>query len=267
MRLRLPNGLLRSYSLVSGDTHGFTLGVALDKNSRGGSRFLHEELKEGDELLVGKITEGVPTVGQASNHIFIAGGIGITAFLAHVDVYRQINFNYTLHYAVRSVAETPFKEEIEKMGGNVVVYDGSKGERMDVGAILRERMWNSFVYTCGPQKLVEEVQKVAGELGMGRDEIHYEAFQFDGSGDPFEVEVPGGKVLQVLGEKTLLETVREVGLELDSSCEVGNCGACRVTVKEGKVEHRGSALSDEEKAEGAMLSCVSRGVGRLLIDW
>ena len=76
-----------------------------------------------------------------------------------------------------------------------------------------------------------------------------------------------GKVIDVPGDKTLLQCIREAGLEIDSSCEVGNCGACRVTVKEGEVEHRGSALSKEDKEEGGMLSCVSRGVGKLRIEW
>jgi len=68
-RLRLPNGLTRAYSLVGGDTHRLQFGVALDDNSRGGSRYLHETIKVGDKIHIGKITEGVPVFGQASNHV------------------------------------------------------------------------------------------------------------------------------------------------------------------------------------------------------
>ncbi|KAI9055797.1 hypothetical protein LZ554_000737 [Drepanopeziza brunnea f. sp. 'monogermtubi'] len=275
VRLRLPNGLLRSYSVVSGTSSRFTLGVALDDQSRGGSRFMHETLKEGEEVLVGKVAKSVPRPDGASNHVFIGGGIGITAFLGLIDVYRRINYSYTLHYAVRCEEDIPFKMEIEGMGGNVVVYDGSKGARMDIKGILKARTWNSMVYVCGPRRMIEDVQRCARELGMGEGggdeeaEIHYEAFQADNTGDPFSVEVGGqeSRVLDVPGEKTLLQVLREEGMEIDSSCEVGNCGACKVLVRDGVVQHRGSALSAEEKRGGAMLSCCSRGVGMLRIEW
>jgi hypothetical protein len=38
-----------------------------------------------------------------------------------------------------------------------------------------------------------------------------------------------------------------------------------VTVKCGQIEHRGTALTLEEK-KGALLSCVSRGVGKIEIE-
>lgn len=67
VRLKLPSGLLRSYSIVSGTKDRFMLGVAKDEKSRGGSKFLHEDLEIGEELEVGKIMESVPIKGQFSN--------------------------------------------------------------------------------------------------------------------------------------------------------------------------------------------------------
>jgi ferredoxin len=116
--------------------------------------------------------------------------------------------------------------------------------------------------------MIDDIIRLSNECGMSQDEIHYEAFQTSSSGDPFTVELKKSKkVLQVEEGKTLLETLREAGLEVESSCEAGNCGTCSVEVCEGKVEHRGSALSVEDKEKGGMLSCVSRGVGHLVIDF
>jgi MOSC domain-containing protein YiiM/ferredoxin-NADP reductase len=267
VRLKLPNGLVRSYSIVGGDTHRFQLGIALDANSRGGSEYLHHSLNQGDEILVGKITPSVPWKAQASDHTFIAAGIGITAFLAHMDVYSQINYNWKLHYAVRSTDDTPFKDILQKFGDKVVIYNKEKGERMNVLRLLQERKWNGFVYVCGPQRLIDDVVRSSNACGVGEDEIHYEAFQIATSGDPFTVELKQSqKTLEVPAEKTLLQVMREAGLEVDSSCEAGNCGTCRLEVCSGQVEHRGSALSGEDKAK-AMLSCVSRGVGHIVIDF
>jgi MOSC domain-containing protein YiiM/ferredoxin-NADP reductase len=267
VRLKLPNGLIRPYSIVGGTTHRFQLGIALEDPSRGGSEYLHRMLHEGDTILVGKITGSVPIANQSSSHVFIAGGIGITAFLAHFDVYDQINFNYTLHYAVRSAEDIPFKEQIEKLGSKAIIYEKAKGERMDITSILKERTWNSQIYTCGPQRMIDEIVRVSNDIGMDQDEIHYEAFQISTSGDPFTVELAKSKdTFHVDGDKTLLETLRDAGLEVESSCETGNCGTCRIEVCEGKVEHRGSALSEEDK-NVSMLSCVSRGIGHIVIDF
>jgi ferredoxin len=59
--------------------------------------------------------------------------------------------------------------------------------------------------------------------------------------------------------------LRDAGLEVSSSCEVGNCGTCRVEVLKGRIDHRGSGLMDWEKGT-AMLSCVSRGIGSIVVD-
>lgn len=266
-RLKLPNGLVRSYSIVGGRANRFQLGIALEEDSRGGSRFLHRSLNQGDKILVGKITQSVPIQSGASHHIIISGGIGITTFFTLFDVFDQINLNYEVHYAIRSTDELPFQDLFRKLGPKATIYNRSKGERMDIFSILSNRKWNSQIYTCGPQRMIDEVVRASNALGMSQDEIHYEAFQAVTSGDPFTVELAKSKrTLEVGAEQTLLEAMREAGLEVDSSCETGSCGTCRIEVCKGKVEHRGNALSEEDKGV-AMLSCVSRGVGHIVIDF
>jgi ferredoxin len=156
---------------------------------------------------------------------------------------------------------------IEKTGSKVVIYDKSKGERMDVLQILKARPWNSMVYGCGPQRMIDDIIRSSKECGISPEEFHCEAFQIATSGDPFTVEIKKtGQVLTVEGEKTVLQTIREAGLEVDSSCETGNCATCRVDLCDGRVDHRGSGLSEEDKST-AMLTCVSRGIGHIVIDF
>lgn len=269
-RLRLPNGLLRSYSIVSGNARRFELGVALEEPSRGGSAYLHESASPGDVIEVGRITSDIKSASAASKHVFIVGGIGITAFLSLVEMYHSINYEAVLHYSVRSSeTDIPFMERLEALGlGSVVVlYDRSKGQRMDIPSIFKNVGWNSHVYVCGPRRMLDEAVREAKVCGLGEDEVHFEAFSADTTGDPFEAVVvnKGGKVVQVPGEETLLEVLRQHFDDVPSSCEVGNCGTCRVALKEGNVDHRGTALLEQEKKE-AMLSCVSRGVGRITIE-
>ncbi|KAI0386998.1 PK beta-barrel-protein domain-containing protein-like protein [Hypomontagnella monticulosa] len=273
-RLRLPNGLMRSYSIVSGTPNRFELGIALESPSRGGSAYMHNIAKEGDVVQVGRVTTDIKPQGAASNHVFIVGGIGITAFLSMLEMYQQIHWETVLHYGVRDATEVPFRARVEALGDSVrlMLYDRAKGQRMDVAAIFRDLPWNSHVYVCGPTRMMDEAVKEAKACGLGEDEVHFEAFGADATGDPFEVEVTSArekntKTLQVGAEETLLEVLRRHFGDEDvpSSCEVGNCGTCRVTLRSGRVDHRGTSLMDEEKKD-AMLSCVSRGIGKIAIE-
>jgi len=52
--VNLPNGVVRSYSLVNpqGERHRYVIAVNRDPASRGGSSFIHEKLRVGDTLSV-----------------------------------------------------------------------------------------------------------------------------------------------------------------------------------------------------------------------
>lgn len=302
-RVKLPSGLVRTYSVVDGTESRFQLGIALADPGRGGSAHLHRVARVGDVLQVGRITADLKPAAAASNHVFIAGGIGVTAFLRLVEAAHAINWQATLHWGVRSAEDDlPFRERVAALGvldvasdgeggkgeekegeGEhkvVRLYDASRGQRMDITRIFKALPWNSHVYVCGPRRMMDEARREATACGLGEDEVHFEAFEADTSGDPFEVEVDiaagedGGKkgsekrlVLKVGEEETLLEVLkRELGDDdVPSSCEVGNCGTCKVVLKSGLVDHRGTALMEDEKRD-SMLACASRGIGRIVIE-
>jgi ferredoxin-NADP reductase len=273
-KIKLSNGLVRTYSVVDGDegddfsaNNKLELGIALEENSRGGSRYLHEEAKVGDVVQVGRVTTDFNFASAASNHVFIAGGVGITAFLCLLRLMRFGNWNHELHYAVRSPEEVAFAQRLKAHGENVTIYDKTKGQRMDIDAIVKDLSWNSHLYVCGPERMMQAAKTAVDKYCVPPHEVSFEAFAADGSGDPFEAEVvnKGGKVLKVAEDESLLEAIRREFKEYPSSCEVGNCSTCKVTLKDGKVAHRGTALMPDEQKD-AMLSCVSRGIGRIAIE-
>lgn len=269
----LAEPLVRAYSIVGGDRNRLELGVALEPGSRGASRHLHGSAAPGDVVQVGRITD-MKIVTSCSSHVFVAGGVGITAFLSLLEALRKFNFDASLHYAVRSAEDVPFRERVLGLGGDVVtLYDASAGERLSIRTIIETMPWNSRLYFCGPPRMMDEALRETRGAGIPPDEVHFEAFSADGGGDPFEAVVANrgsgeGEVLKVRADESLLEALRaRFGSDdVPSSCEVGNCGTCVVRLRAGRADHRGTALGEEDKAGGSMLSCVSRGVGRITIE-
>ncbi|KAI0433207.1 pyruvate kinase-like protein [Xylaria sp. FL1042] len=265
----------RAYSVVSGDMKRFELGIARDDNSRGGSICLHDNMQVGDKL---KVVKGHTSATKgdsdqhlhAKKHIFILGGIGVTAFLGEIRTLLKQCVQFEIHYAVRSLADAAYIDQLPS--AHATVYAKSEGQRLRVRSIIPSPDDtvdpHVMVYCCGPTGLIEETRNITKQLGYPRSHVHFEEFggAATGTGDPFEVEIKAtGTVLQVPAEKSLLHILNEAGFDIDSSCLAGNCGACMVEHCKGEVVHQGVALDDEQKSTN-MLSCVSRGKGRIMVD-
>lgn len=266
VRLGRDGKLVRAYSVVKGDSNCFTLGIALEASSRGGSRYLHEQVSVGDILTFGEMKSDFGLNAAADEHIFIAGGVGITAFIASATKLQDQGTDYQLFYGVKSPCDVAFKEELACLGKNIRILDGSQGHRLNLLQIIGKAQSQTHIYVCGPERLLKEVMSTAQDLCFPVSHIHSEAFAVATSGDPFSVELIGSqKTLEIAAEQTLLDVLRDAGIDVPSSCEVGNCGTCRVGVRKGRVEHRGTGLIHEEKCR-SMLSCVSRGIGHIELE-
>lgn len=266
VRLKLGGKLMRAYSIIGGTSNRFELGIALDPNSRGGSRYLHETTKEGDVLSVSKIVSSFPLSAEADHHVLIAGGIGITAFLAAAEKLQESGESYILHLAVRNSNEVPFQRHLDKLGPNLVMHNKAIGETLNLSQIIARTNDNTHIYCCGPSRLGDGVASAAQSHGVPPGNVHFEAFQTATTGDPFTAELAhSNTTVAVDGDKTLLEALRDTGLDVPSSCESGSCGTCRVDVRKGRVEHRGTGLFESDK-HFSMLSCVSRGIGHVVLE-
>ena len=267
IRLKLGGRLVRAYSVVSGNQNRFTLGVALDREtSRGGSLYIHDTLRDGDVITASRFADTFPLSKEADRHILIAGGIGITGLLASAKNLQENGEAYHLHYAVRDPDDVAFESFLEQLNPNVTVYSKKLGNPLDVSKFMQQADTNTHIYCCAGERLRTAVSEAANKLGLPEASIHFESFQVDSTGDPFVAELEGsGKEVEVPGGESLLDTLRAAGFDIPSTCEAGNCGTCRVGVRSGKVDHRGTGLIGNEK-DTAMLSCVSRGVGRVVLD-
>ncbi|KAJ5682991.1 hypothetical protein N7462_006156 [Penicillium macrosclerotiorum] len=267
VRVKLGGRLIRAYSVVAGDQNRFTLGVALDrKSTRGGSLYLHDSVQEGHLVTISKLTVTFPLVEKADRHILIAGGIGITGLLASARELQRQGMDYHLHYVVRYPEEVAFESYMKELGLKISVYCKKTGTPFDVLNTLQGTGSIAHVYCCAGERLMDAVQSTAINLGFPTENVHFESFQASTTGDPFTAELAESKQeVEVGAGDSLLNTLRSAGFEIPSTCEAGNCGTCRVGVRSGRVEHRGTGLLENEK-DSIMLSCVSRGIGRIVLD-
>ncbi|EKJ67845.1 hypothetical protein FPSE_11993 [Fusarium pseudograminearum CS3096] len=278
VRLRFgPDGSLsRAYSVVSGTKNRFELGISRDDNSRGGSVYLHDNLKVGDVIKIASGRNASTTqqdkssAPQAVKHIFVIGGIGVTAFLTEIEKLSSGEADVQVHYAVRSHKDAAYMERLPLDKTNIYAKDQDRRLNLSqiIPKLVDENKPTTVVYCCGPTSLMNACRTITTTLNYPKANIHFEEFgdATTGTGEPFEVEIKStGKTIQVPREKSLLQVLSDAGLEIESSCLVGNCGTCMVDVCKGEVEHKGVALNEEQKKE-SMLSCVSRGKGRIMID-
>ena len=124
---------------------------------------------------------------------------------------------------------------------------------------LVEKPWG-HLYCCGPRGLMQSVRDMTGHWPPSA--VHFEAFteaaETRPDDRPFTVRLAtsGGSVAVPVG-KTILEALRDHGLDVPSSCESGTCGTCRTRLISGDVDHRDLVLADDERASNIMV-CVSR---------
>ncbi|MFG2309632.1 PDR/VanB family oxidoreductase [Streptomyces sp. NPDC048566] len=265
--LVLPSGLVRQYSLCGDPADGtsYTVATRLVEDGRGGSREVHEHVREGTEVEVRGPRNRFPLV-DAPAYVFVAGGIGITPVLPMLRSVRD-RADWRLLYGGRTRASMPFLDEIGKLdGARVSVVAEDEDGRPDLDALLRDLPEGTAVYCCGPDGLTEAV---AARV-PGHATFHLERFSArpartgDGA---FEVELRrSGRTVTVPADSTVLAAVRSVAPDTLYSCEQGFCGTCQQRVLEGEIEHRDELLTDAER-DDSMLICVSRARGeRIVLD-
>jgi phthalate 4,5-dioxygenase reductase subunit len=174
---------------------------------------------------------------------------------------------FRLFYCSRSPETTAFREELSEAQFKDTVtihYDqGDPSRSLDLRPILAERKNREHLYCCGPRPLMEAVRAMTDHWSSTA--VHFEAFseaETHKAGDtPFRVKLArSGAVLDIPTNKTILEALREHGLEVPSSCETGTCGTCRTKLLEGEADHRDLVLADHERRDNIMI-CVSRARG------
>lgn len=263
---------LNPYSLMSDpmDQTAYTISVRRDDEGRGGSLFMHSQVNVGDEMVISYPVNLFSLDLRAKKHLFLAGGIGITPFLAQIKQLERFNGNWELHYACRSKTLGSYVDELTDHYPNEthIYYDDQK-QAIDLANLLDGQPLGTHVYVCGPKGMIGWVRQTAEAEGWPRESIHYEEFLAPQPGQPFEVKLAvSNKVIQVGESESLLEAMEREGVDAPYLCRGGACGQCETQVIDytGNFIHRDHWLDDEEHASGEkIMPCVSRFEGKTLV--
>ncbi|WP_454675438.1 PDR/VanB family oxidoreductase [Achromobacter pestifer] len=278
--VELGNGLIRQYSLCGDPAKRdvYRLGIGLAAESRGGSRHVHDMLREGDLLNVGDPRQLFGLHAEAASHCFIAGGIGITPILGMILACEQRQETWHLLYCARSRGHAAYLHELSPYENRVRLHfdDEQGGARCDLDTHLAETLQPaSHVYCCGPAPLMDAVASACERRHLPAAHLHVERFsappatakagQTD-AGFTLVLARSGGRY-DVPEEKSVLEVLEAAGIAWPHACREGLCRSCEAGVLSGQVDHRDYVLSDEERASNrSMMVCVSRGCGTLELD-
>ncbi|MGA7789256.1 MAG: PDR/VanB family oxidoreductase [Xanthobacteraceae bacterium] len=275
--LHLPNGLLRQFSLVvpNSDPASYVVGVKRDENSRGGSRYIIDEMKVGDRIKISAPRNNFPLIENADHVLLVAGGIGITPIWCMTQQLIALGRPWTLHYSCRSRADMAFLEALKALDPQSVHLhfdEEAGGKFVDLGAAIAAAPANSHFYCCGPNPMLKAFEAAAAS--RPRSNVHVEYFTpkddaaATGTGG-FWVELArSGEEYYIPAGKKVLEVLFDAGVDVDYSCELGICGACETRVISGTPIHHDSVLSEEEQAtnEKVMICCCGCATERLVLD-
>lgn len=271
--LHLPEGRVRQYSLCGdlADRSVYRVAVKREAAGRGGSAWLHENLRAGGSLMVSAPRNHFELAEDAERYLLLAGGIGVTPLLAMAHALSGAGKPFHLHDFARSRAAAPLLVELASAVPAEAVslhFDDEPETRLDLASFLAVPRPGTQVYCCGPAGFMEAVRQAAAS--WPEDAVRFEAFQplFDEgfAPEPFEIVLRStGASLLVPAERTALDILREAGIELPSSCEIGVCGSCECGYLEGAPIHRDVVLSPRARRE-RFIPCVSRAAGVIQLD-
>src|SRR4051794_8513267 len=216
--LVLPNGLTRQYSLCGDrwDAHSYRVGVLLERASRGGSAYVHEQLQPGHLVGVGGPRSNFPLV-PSERYLFVAGGIGITPLLPMVRQADLLGADWRLLYGGRHRASMAFLDELAGYGDRVQVRPQDEFGLLDLPGFLGTPRPGTKVYSCGPAPLLAAIEDACA--GWPAHTLRTERFVAEEHAQPartapFEVQLARtGRTVLVTPEVTVLEAVARAGGE------------------------------------------------------
>lgn len=277
IEVHLASGLIRSYSLCGdpAERDRYVVAVLREDGGRGGSKEMHDSVREGDVLVISAPRNHFPLAGrEARYHLLLAGGIGVTPMIAMIAELERRGAPWRLHYCTRNLERTAFRDILAPYiaSGKVVLHhdNGDPAQSLDIKTLLTSFEIGTHLYYCGPPGFMRACAQ--GLEPWPPHAVHREFFgsagiETDTSNDtPFEIKLRStGQTLTVPAGKSIVAVLAEHGCNVDTDCSEGYCGTCITRYRAGMPEHRDTVLSEKERQTYVMV-CCARAKGLLELD-
>lgn len=277
--VHLAPGLIRQYSLTgsSNDRRRYEICVAHDAASRGGSRYVHQQLRPGDRVTL-STPRNLFALQPAKRVLLIAAGIGITPLYAMALTLEQQGVAFTLHYYCRHAPQAAYQSVLAApwQHGQCHLWLSEEGNspRQHLAPELMEPESDTLIYLCGPEAFMQHQREAALAKGWSAEAIYTEAFKptvttrESGDDETFIITLAStGQQWPVSAEQSIAQVLLEQGVSVPLSCEMGMCGACLTNVISGEVDHRDTVQSEQEKggSQQQIALCCSRSRSEVLV--
>jgi MOSC domain-containing protein YiiM/ferredoxin-NADP reductase len=306
LRLQPPASraaIIRSYSLSDTSLDG-RYRISVKRGSGEGSRYLHDEIHEGDTLGISAARGTFNLVDDLRPVVLWSAGIGITPLLSmlHELALAATRPIYWI-YGARDGTDNPFTDEVgalmNKLPGVKHLLAFSKPNPMD----REKRVFDveghiglphlielgvpkdARIYLCGPSRFLAELREALPAAGY--TDVISELF---GAQEGFQPGVVGAKVTppheppvqdsngptvafvrsgiavrwSAATYPSILELAEACDVPVRWSCRSGVCHSCETALIGGTVEYTNEP--PDPPAEGRVLICCSRPAGDMQID-
>lgn len=274
--IEIPGGFLRQYSLCGDprDRSRYMIAVLREAGGGGGSRALHDAVKVGERLVVSRPRNNFPISVGAPRHLLLAGGIGITPMMAMIEQFRHEQADFELHYCTRSLERTAFRDRLAAFGTRVVYHhdQGDPRRGLDIASLLAQHRPGTHLYYCGPAPFMEAVKRASAHWPA--ESVHFEYFAPPAAtqsapppGGAFRIRLAhSGREFDIPPERSIVDVLRDAGIEIETSCEIGTCGTCKTRYLAGTPQHNDYILTAKDQQEWVMVCCARAGSDVLVLD-
>ncbi|MCH4245830.1 PDR/VanB family oxidoreductase [Acinetobacter gerneri] len=278
--VHLPNGKVRQYSLISPlqDRRYYEIGVLNDPKSKGGSRYIHQMLKVGDQLTISEPRNLFELDDTDQKVLLFAGGIGITPILSMWSSLAIDQRKCELHYCTRQMT-VPFLDRIDTFkimnsDSQYMTYIGNKDSNgFNIVEILHHSAINTHIYVCGSLGFIQYIEDTALAMHWHKHFIHKECFknsetilELDSTEEHFLEIVSTGHKIPLQQTDNIAEVLNEAGYTVPMSCEQGICGTCTLHYIEGELYHQDMILNEQEHMTLFTPCCSKIKSKKIVID-
>lgn len=176
-----PGGHIRPYSLCNSPADGtrYVIAVLKERNGRGGSKSLHECVREGDRIRVRCPLNAFELNRWAVHTALIAGGVGVTPLMSMAQELWVKGAPFDLHYSARNPSRAAFFSQLsrEPFSSKVKFHWTESLGHIDFQRLIEASPLTTDVYVCGPERFTE--QAIAAFVSAGRpvERLHTESFR------------------------------------------------------------------------------------------